>query len=280
MLVNTSNINIDKIGNTELMSDPAADQSVGKSTEGDEGLEPETVDMTVEQIAQDAGIPVSTVRMYQNNGLLPPPERRGRVGYYNADHRDRLRLIAHLQERGFSLKAIKEVFDSWNAGRSLDHLLGVNAVTPGLSRQPQRFPLAELAKRFDGVELSQQDIQRGAELGLIKIEGTEVEITNEAFADMGPAVAHLGVPVSRILDEYEALQVSVAGIAERFVAVFEEYLWEPLVADGLDAADIPKLTADVGQLTELASSVVTVELHERFSKFTEEYLKRGQDAFG
>ena len=262
------------------MSSPKDEKIVDEPTKNGEGVEAEIVDMTVEQIAQDAGIPVSTVRMYQNSGLLPPPERRGRVGYYNADHRDRLRLIAHLQERGFSLKAIKEVFDSWNAGRSLDHLLGVNAITPGLTRQPQRLPLAELAKRFDGVELSQQDIQRGAALGLIKIDGAAVEITNEAFADMGPAVAKLGVPISRILDEYEALQASVAAIAERFVAVFEEYLWEPFVADGLDAAEIPKLTADVGQLTELASSVVTVELHERFANFTEEYLERGQEAFG
>lgn len=88
------------------------------------------------------------------------------------------------------------------------------------------------------------------------------------------------MPISRILDEYEALQVSVAGIAERFVAVFEEYLWEPAVADGLDAAGVAKLTSDVGQLTELASSVVTVELHERFANFTEEYLERGHEAFG
>ena len=46
--------------------------------------------MTIDQIAQHAGIPVSTVRLYQNKGLLPPPERRGRVGYYDAGHRGRL----------------------------------------------------------------------------------------------------------------------------------------------------------------------------------------------
>ena len=55
--------------------------------------------MTIDQLAHEAGIPTSTVRLYQNRGLLPAPLREGRVGFYNTGHRDRLRLIAHLQER-------------------------------------------------------------------------------------------------------------------------------------------------------------------------------------
>ena len=113
------------------------------------------VDMTIDQIAQHAGIPASTVRLYQNKGLLPPPERRGRVGYYGAGHRDRLRLIAHLQQRGFSLAAIKEALNSWNAGRSLDHLLGVSDIAPSLGREPLRLSPLELAQRFEGVDLTQ-----------------------------------------------------------------------------------------------------------------------------
>ena len=71
-----------------------------------------TPGMTIDQIAQHAAIPTSTVRLYQNKGLISPPERRGRVGYYNTGHQVRLQVIAHLQERGFSLAAIKEVIDS------------------------------------------------------------------------------------------------------------------------------------------------------------------------
>lgn len=39
--------------------------------------------LTIDEIARDAGVPSSTIRLYQNKGLLPPPERRGRVGYYH-----------------------------------------------------------------------------------------------------------------------------------------------------------------------------------------------------
>lgn len=234
-------------------------------------------DMTIDEIAQHAEIPASTLRMYQNKGLLPPPERRGRVGYYDAGHRDRLRLIAHLQGRGFSLAAIKEVLDSRNAGRSLDHLIGIKDIAPSLGREPLRLSAFELAERFEGVDLTQADIQRAAAIGLIELDGAEVVVPNEAFVDIGPAVARLGVPVSEILDEYEALSTAVDEIANRFRAVFERHLWDPFVERGMLPDEIPSLTADVGQLTELATSIVTTELHERFAAFAADYLAQAQD---
>ena len=47
-------------------------------------------------LAHEAGIPTSTVRLYQNRGLLYPPRREGRLGYYNTGHHERLQPIAHL----------------------------------------------------------------------------------------------------------------------------------------------------------------------------------------
>ena len=237
----------------------------------------EPADMTIDQIAQHGDIPVSTVRLYQNKGLLPPPERRGRVGFYGNDHRERLRLIAHLQGRGFSLAAIKESLDSWNAGRSLDHLLGVSDVAPSLAREPLRLSLAELAERFEGVQLTQVDIQRTVEIGLVELDGADVLVANGAFADIGPAVAQLGVPVPEILDEYEALRASVDQIAGRFREVFEQYLWGPFVEKGMPVDEVPGLTADVGKLAELATSVVASELGDRFAGFAEEYLAKAQE---
>ena len=50
--------------------------------------------LTIEELASRAGTATTTVRMYQSKGLLPPPERRGRIGYYGEGHLARLRLIA------------------------------------------------------------------------------------------------------------------------------------------------------------------------------------------
>lgn len=234
-------------------------------------------DMTVDQIAQDAGIPVSTVRLYQNKGLLSPPERRGRVGYYNEQHRDRLKLIAHLQDRGFSLAAIKEALTSWNAGRSLNHLLGVGDVAPSLEREALRLSPAELAERFEGVAMTQSDMQRAADMGLIEVDGSEIVVPNGTFVEIGAAVVKFGVPVGDVLDEYEAMREAVAGIAERFRSVFEERLWAPFVDQGMPADLVPALTTDVGQLAELATSVVTTELHDRFAEFAADFMARAEN---
>jgi hypothetical protein len=41
--------------------------------------------------------------------------------------------------------------------------------------------------------------------------------------------------------------------------------------------EIPSLSEAVAQLTELATSIVTAELHEHFTAFAEQYLSRATD---
>ena len=64
---------------------------------------PVTVDadeFTIDELAARTGMTVRTVRFYATEGLLPAPQRRGRVAYYNARHRMRLDLIRTLQDHG------------------------------------------------------------------------------------------------------------------------------------------------------------------------------------
>jgi DNA-binding transcriptional MerR regulator len=65
----------------------------------------------IDELAQEAGLTVDTVRYYSREGLLPPPEKAGRHRLYSADHLDRLTRIRELQERRFSLAAIKALID-------------------------------------------------------------------------------------------------------------------------------------------------------------------------
>ena len=66
-------------------------------------------EFTIDELAARTGMTVRTVRFYATEGLLPPPERRGRVAYYGADHRRRLELIRTLQEHGYTLSAVERV---------------------------------------------------------------------------------------------------------------------------------------------------------------------------
>ena len=47
----------------------------------------------MEQLAATCEVSVDTVRYYQSRGLLPPPEREGRVAWYGPEHADRIREI-------------------------------------------------------------------------------------------------------------------------------------------------------------------------------------------
>jgi DNA-binding transcriptional MerR regulator len=80
--------------------------------------------MTIDQLATRAGVPSRTIRQYQTARLLPPPERRGRVGVYSDGHAARLGLIAKLQARGYSLAGMRDLLDAWESGSALADVVG------------------------------------------------------------------------------------------------------------------------------------------------------------
>jgi len=84
-----------------------------------------TLELTVDELARQVGLPVRTIREYQTVALLPPPRRQGRVGIYGASHLLRLQLIARLQERGYSLAGIRDLLSAWRDGAELGEVLGL-----------------------------------------------------------------------------------------------------------------------------------------------------------
>ena len=80
--------------------------------------------LTIDELAREAGVTSRNIRAYQTRGLLPSPRMEGRVGYYDDNHLARLRYIASLQERGFSLAAIQCLLEAWDQGRGLNEVLG------------------------------------------------------------------------------------------------------------------------------------------------------------
>ncbi len=55
----------------------------------------------IEDLAHLSGTTVRTIRAYQDRGVLPRPERRGRANVYADTHLVRLRQIADLLDRGY-----------------------------------------------------------------------------------------------------------------------------------------------------------------------------------
>lgn len=130
---------------------PAADD--GPAPRPPEPPEPPRRGYSVDELAAAAGIPTRTVRHYQSEKVLHPPEKHGRVAVYRDEHLERLRLIAQLQDRGLSLKAIREALRDAEQGRlSLEDWLGLGEQLrrPWSEDTPDLVGEDELARRLEG----------------------------------------------------------------------------------------------------------------------------------
>jgi DNA-binding transcriptional MerR regulator len=230
--------------------------------------------LTIEDLARQAGTATTTVRMYQSKGLLPPPERRGRIGYYGQGHLARLRLIAQLQEQGFSLASIKRLTDAWESGRGLDDILGLEAQVAAVwaPEPPARIRLSEFKELFAGQAITPAVIQRAIRMGLVGFDGISVTVKSPKLLAIGLELVRAGIPVKEAMDELDVLQNMADSIAGRFTAVFERHMWAPFVAAGLPADQIRPLTEALQRLSVLAEDVVSAVLRDALRRKAGEFL--------
>ncbi len=110
----------------------------------------EDATFTIDELAAAAGLPVRTVRHYQSEKLLPPPQRQGRIAVYHRAHLERLGLIAKLQDRGLRLSAMRDAFKRVEKGELwLDDWLGMGDQlrAPWSEERPVVLTEEELAER-------------------------------------------------------------------------------------------------------------------------------------
>jgi DNA-binding transcriptional MerR regulator len=65
-------------------------------------------DYLIHELAERAGVSVRTIRYYINEGLLPPPDSKGRYATYTESYLHRLELIQRLKDAFLPLKEIRE----------------------------------------------------------------------------------------------------------------------------------------------------------------------------
>ncbi|MCU1367062.1 MAG: Transcriptional regulator, MerR family [Ilumatobacteraceae bacterium] len=240
-------------------------------------------ELTIDALAQRSGVVVSTVRLYQNKGLLPPPTKRGRIGYYASGHLQRLQAIGRLQERGFSLAGIKELLDGVDSGESLRDVLGVESPTWIWSAEaPQTMTFAELAAQLPSLDLTPALVQRVVQLGLVELapDGTHVIVHSPAFLKIGSALTALGIPAADVLDEYEWLRAEADAIAARFTDLFRRRMWKPFAKRGMPADQIPPLLATLEQLAPLAEDVTVVALRHALQGAADSFLRSEASRLG
>jgi DNA-binding transcriptional MerR regulator len=104
---------------------------------------------------------VRNVRAYQDRGLLPPPEKRGRTGIYSDVHMARLRIISKLLERGYTIANIKDLLAAWEQGRDLNDILGLEvAVTSPWAEEAASYVDYEDLLQWFGEQITPDVLQK------------------------------------------------------------------------------------------------------------------------
>jgi DNA-binding transcriptional MerR regulator len=215
----------------------------------------------IDELARRAAATVRTVRMYQERGLLPPPQRQGRTAVYGDHHLHRLQLVQRLSERGYSLAAIKELTQAWDAQRDLGSVLGLDDVLaqPLHPEAPRRISADELAEMFPAdVDLS--GLAKALEIGLLLPDGDQFIAPVPTMIDIGRELVESGVPLIDSLDVASAVLRTTRELAELFVSMFVTHVWDPFEAAGEPPADLATVLAAVAKQRPLAVKAVTASL--------------------
>jgi DNA-binding transcriptional MerR regulator len=156
--------------------------------------------LTVEALAGESGLTVRNIRAYQTHGLLDPPERHGRTGYYTQHHVARLAAIRALRERGFGLDGIRVALANAPAVSAEDLKAYVGLVADSYTgEEPVIIDAAELAAGW-GDSLTPDLARRTFATGLYRPrpDGT-VEILSPTIEATAQELAQLGVPLEAAL---------------------------------------------------------------------------------
>src|SRR5215216_9888 len=246
---------------------PAASKNAKSANGGD-------ASMTIDELARRTGMTVRNIRAHQSRGLVPPPDVRGRTGYYGDDHVSRIELIKELQADGFNLESIRKLLET--AGGSSSEVRDFSRMlrAPFEDEQPEIVSAEEMAERWGGA-LDPRLMARGEKLGMFRDLGEgSYEVLSPRLQRAGMELAELGVPPEVALEVASQVRTSARRVARVFIDLFLENVWEPFNAAGRPEEDWPKVRDALERLRPLASEALLSIFQQVMSETVEEVTGR------
>ena len=197
--------------------------------------------LTLEDLTKRVDMSVRNVRFYTTRGLVPPPVRRGRSGYYSAEHVVRLELVRELQAHGFTLSAIEGYMARIPAGASPETIaLHRTLLAPWMAQLPETVSRKELVRRA-GRTLSEDDLDTLNALGIVfptKQGKFEIAV---AHLSVGVAMLDLGMPFEAALAAQDIFTAHGRAIADELTELFRTQVWPAYKETGASPEQLGKL---------------------------------------
>jgi DNA-binding transcriptional MerR regulator len=186
--------------------------------------------MTIDELARETGLTVRNVRSHHARGLLPPPEVRGRTGFYGPQHVERLNLIRELQSEGLKLDGIKRLL-----GDSGDKILALKRAANEPSETPEIITAAELGARLQLHDEDPRKLLKQAEkLGiLVRLGDGHFEVPSPALLAAAEEVVKRGVGLGHALDMIEGVTRHSRAVSRDFIKLFMDDVWKPFLDAGM-----------------------------------------------
>jgi DNA-binding transcriptional MerR regulator len=231
--------------------------------------------MTIDELARRSGMTVRNIRAHQSRGLVPPPEVRGRTGFYGAEHLARIELIRELQADGFNLEAIRRLLEG-TSGSSREVLGFTRALRePFEEDEPQILGLDEIAGVWGREEADPSLLARAEKLGVIRPVGDgRVEVVSPRLLEAGRELGRLGVPPERGIEVLTKLRRNAQSVARTFTELFIEAVWQPFDRAGRPEDEWPQVRESLERLRPLASEALLAVFQMTMTEVVEETFGR------
>lgn len=200
----------------------------------------------IAELAEASGISVRNIRVYQDRGLLPPPDVRGRTGWYSEEHLVRLNLISRLLERGYTFATISELLIAASHGMKVEHVLR-DKPRPGRLRNLKRAATITITELRKTLGASDWSIGVSQKLGLLVKDGTNFAVRNPELLEGAEVLVKGGVDIDTLLDRWLRVESDLADVAASFVAIITDKYFDE---------NLPNLSEkSVSELAELIQTV-------------------------
>jgi len=203
----------------------------------------------VEELAARAGVRVDTMRFYQSRGLLPPPEREGRVAFYGEGHLARLRRIRSLLGQGFRLAQIQQLLEG---GEEEEPPLLQALVREHVGSRT--YTRRELAAEAGIPEVLIQAAQGAGLVEPLRLDGEER--FSQADLDMaraGLAILNAGLPLQELLGLAMDHARAIQAVTERAIQLFDTHVRKAPERAGNEAAVSEAFRTLLPQVTRLVA---------------------------
>ncbi|MGC4109981.1 MAG: MerR family transcriptional regulator [Nocardioides sp.] len=225
--------------------------------EGQPGVGTVTL-LTLEELTDRVSMSVRNVRFYASKGLIPPPIRRGRSGYYTADHVARLQLVHELQGHGFTLSAIERYLARIPADASPEDIaLHRTMLAPWMADSWDDVSRPEL-ERHAGRTLSEADVETLVALGVVRSGPRGRFQVSRSQLGVGLGLLDLGYPIEAARAAAEVYAAHGRAIAAELYELFRTKVWPVYKEQGVSPERIQEVVERLKPLS-IASLVQAYE---------------------